>query len=442
MQSGMLRSSNTCTLALYDYPDVLPHLKGCSLRAQGVCIHAFELESTYFAQFGADGPLDLELEFSGPIHAAAVRPGNLGFLAEVCNNTLKIHLTHPANLCVEVDAHKPFMIYIDDTRIPEPALSGEIIRFQAGKLYDVGELKIRSGQSIVIDAGAIVRGCIRADHESDIAIAGRGILDGGYSFAAPGERKKLAQLEACRNVKIDGITMIRPASWMLALADCDHVEVSRLRQIGEVGCSDGIDIVGSRHIRIHDCILKNNDDCIAVKAIAGGDYGFLRCDPINDVFDVVVERCALWEKNGNVMEIGFETRCKSIHDITFRNIDVMGGHGPGGIFTIHNGDRAEIRDVLYEDIRVEHLWDRMIDIRVMCSRYSKDVERGRIRNITFRRIRTIKDNFNTINVAGGYDANHLVENIVIEDFQMGGKLMKSEDDLAMVTRRAFGLQFV
>ena len=436
------RISGNCTLALYDYPAVLPHSRGCSLRAHGVLIPSFELESTCFAQFGADGPFDLEIEFASPIRSAAVRPGSLRFETEIHNNTLTIHLTHPANLCVEIPGQKPIMVYIDDSRTPDPENSGEIIRFQAGHLYDVGELRIRSGQNIVIEAGAIVRGRLRADHATDIAITGRGILDGGFTFAAPLEREKHIQLEACQNVLVSGITMVRPASWMLALADCDHVEVRHLRQIGEVGCSDGIDIVGSRHVHIHDCFLKNNDDCIAVKAIAGGDYGFLHCEPVRDVCDVVVERCALWEQNGNVMEIGFETRCNSIRDITFRDIDVMGGHGPGGIFTIHNGDRADIRNILYEDIRVEHLWDRMIDLRVMTSRYSKDAERGRIRDITFRRIRTIKDEFNTITIIGGFDANHLVENVIFDDFQMDGRPMNSEDDLGMVTRRARGVQFV
>jgi hypothetical protein len=48
----------------------------------------------------------------------------------------------------------------------------------------------------------------------------------------------------------------------------------------------------------------------------------------------------------------------SIKNIRFKNIDVLCCHGHGGVFTIHNGDRAVIEDILYEDIRVEHYFDK------------------------------------------------------------------------------------
>jgi hypothetical protein len=180
-----------------------------------------------------------------------------------------------------------------------------------------------------------------------------------------------------------------------------------------------------------------------VKAIAGGDYGFLASDPAKDVFDVKVEHCAFWnDLAGNAMEIGFETRCQSISDITFRDIDVMGAHGHGGVFTIHNGDRAQISRVLYEDIRIEHMFDRMIDFEIMHSRYSRDAQRGQIRDVTFRKIRALKDIYNTLNLMGGYDAEHTVEGIKFDDFQMGSVPMRSSDDLQIFSRHAKDIVFV
>jgi hypothetical protein len=44
---------------------------------------------------------------------------------------------------------------------------------------------------------------------------------------------------------------------------------------------------------------------------------------------------------------------------------VIAAHGEGGVFTIHNGDRACISRVLYEDIRVEHFYDKLVDFRIM-----------------------------------------------------------------------------
>jgi hypothetical protein len=189
-------------------------------------------------------------------------------------------------------------------------------------------------------------------------------------------------------------------------------------------------------------LLKNNDDCIAVKAIVGGDYAFADSDPARDVFNVRVERCIFWnDRAGNVMEIGFETRCDSIRDVVFRDIDVIAAHGYGGVFTIHNGDRAVVHDVLYEDIRVEHMYDRMVDFQVLHSRYSKDAERGRIRNVTLRRVRTLPDQYNTLNLIGGYDESHTVEGICFDDVRIGDVLVRGPDDLALFTRHAGNITY-
>jgi hypothetical protein len=157
---------------------------------------------------------------------------------------------------------------------------------------------------------------------------------------------------------------------------------------------------------------------------------------------VLVQRCVCWNDHaGNVFEIGFETRCARISGITFRDCDVIGAHGEGGVFTIHAGDRAEICDVLYEDIRVEHMYDKFVDFRVLHSRYSKDAERGRIHDVTLRRIRTCPDPFNTLSLLGGCDATHEVSDIRFEDVRIGEQAVASAEDLHLFLRHARNIAF-
>jgi hypothetical protein len=429
-------------LKIHNYPASLPIARNCSLTCDGQSIPIFELERTRFAHFAISAPVELQLRCGATVRSVAVRPQRLGVPFDTTGEMVTFHVQQAADLCIEIDRHPPLLLFIDDANTKQTNSAGDVIRFAAGRQHDVGNLQIKSGQSVLIEPGAIVRGILHAAKATDVTITGRGILDGGYVDGVTTSRERLVKIEACRNVLVEGITMIRPASWMVTLGDCDHAEVRNIRQLGEVVSSDGIDVVGSRHVDIHHCFLKNNDDCIAVKAIAGGDYGFMACDPAKDVFDVKVEHCAFWnDRAGNAMEIGFETRCQSISDITFRDIDVMGAHGHGGVFTIHNGDRALISRVLYEDIRIEHMFDRMIDFEIMHSRYSKDTQRGQIRDVTFRKIRALKDIYNTLNLIGGYDADHTVENIRFDDFQVGDVLIRSSDDLQIFTRHAKGIQF-
>lgn len=426
---------------LHHYPDVLPRSCSVVLRAEGVTIPVLELETTRFAHFAVEGPCTLQLEISGSGDASVIRPGRLGIVSRRVGAAVEIELPKALDLCIEPVAGKPLFLYVDDPR-EQPATRGEVIRLPPGEVHAVDRLDLRSAQTLLIEPGAILRGVVRAADASGVALVGRGMIDGGSTLAAPLPRRKLVQIEHCQDVLVDGPLMIRSAGWMLALGACENVLVRRVRQIGEIVTSDGVDVVGSRHVRVEDCFLKNNDDCIAVKAIAGGDYDFLASDPARDVFDVHVERCAFWnDRAGNVMEIGFETRCGSIRDVVFRDIDVLGAHGYGGVFSIHNGDRALVSDVLYEDIRVEHMYDRMVDFQVLHSRYSKDAERGRIRGVTLRRVRTLPDQYNTLNLVGGYDAIHTVEDITFDDVCIGDVRVRGPDDLALFTRHARGFHF-
>jgi polygalacturonase len=156
-----------------------------------------------------------------------------------------------------------------------------------------------------------------------------------------------------------------------------------LKQIGEVVSSDGIDVVGSQDVLIEGCFLRNNDDCIAVKSTNHSARRHSKySDWRRDVRGVEVRGCVfLNARAGNVMEIGFELQADSISDITFRDIDVLCGHGEGGVFTIHNGDHATVSRIVWEDIRVEHFYDKLVDFRILNSRWSGDDERGQIRDV-------------------------------------------------------------
>jgi hypothetical protein len=427
---------------VHPYPESgLPRSGRWTLQVAGNDVPVFELETTRFAHFAAEGSAELRITADRPWAEVAVRPARAGIVHHVDGHSLVLELPAAVDLCIDVSGDKPLMLYADDPRA-SPRPEGEVVRLEPGKVHAIDQLDLHSGQTLFVEPGAILRGVVRAAHANNIAIVGRGMIDGGCTLASPLPKRKLVQLEDCQGVLVDGPLMIRPAGWMLALAACDDVIVRGVRQIGEIVTSDGVDVVGSRNVRISDCLLKNNDDCIAVKAIVGGDYAFADSDPARDVFNVRVERCIFWnDRAGNVMEIGFETRCDSIRDVVFRDIDVIAAHGYGGVFTIHNGDRAVVHDVLYEDIRVEHMYDRMVDFQVLHSRYSKDAERGRIRNVTLRRVRTLPDQYNTLNLIGGYDESHTVEGICFDDVRIGDVLVRGPDDLALFTRHAGNITY-
>ncbi|NLF37917.1 hypothetical protein GX586_00635, partial [bacterium] len=161
-----------------------------------------------------------------------------------------------------------------------------------------------------------------------------------------------------------------------------------------------------------------------------------------DVRNVLVQRCVMHnDYAGNVMEIGFETRADRIGDIVFRDCDVIAVRGHGAVFSIHNGDRALVENVLYENIRVEHYYDKFVDFRVLDSRYSKDHERGRIRNVTLRNIAAVANTHNTVSLIGGFDEEHLVEHVTFDRFFLGGEKVRDADGLHLFAKYAKGIGF-
>jgi hypothetical protein len=224
------------------------------------------------------------------------------------------------------------------------------------------------------------------------------------------------------------------------------VSVRGVRELASLGATDGIDVVGCRHVRIADCFLRNGDDCIAIKSLDLRKHGRdSTLDYTRDVDDVEVTGCSFMAYlGGQAMEIGHELRSASVRNVRFRNCDVLKKPNYGAPFGIHNADRATVSGVLFEDVRVEHHYDKLVDFRVIKSRYSAGAERGRVQDVVLRRIDVTRSPFNegyTTSVIGGYDEDHLVERVTFDDFKVDGRKILAADELDLYVRHARDVTF-
>jgi hypothetical protein len=128
--------------------------------------------------------------------------------------------------------------------------------------------------------------------------------------------------EACRNVTVDNIKLI--GMWRYN--------------------SDGCDFTNCENAIIRNSYLRNFDDCIVIK-------GMVRNTSL-PVTNILAENCVLWCDWGRCLEIGAETCAPSITNITFRNCDLI--YGDTVMMDIRNGDRADIENVTFENIRAEY----------------------------------------------------------------------------------------
>jgi len=161
----------------------------------------------------------------------------------------------------------------------------------------------------------------------------------------------------------------------------------------------------------------------------------------HDARDISVTNSVLWNGVwGNAFEIGFETRTENIRDIVFKDNDIIHVQGGEGKLSIHNGDRATVSDVLYEDVRVERVEGFLFDLKILHSRYTKDAQRGRIQNIKFKNIEVGGERLPP-SVIQGFDETHLIEDIVFQNVTIQGKPIMSLEEGKFTTSHCRDVTF-
>jgi hypothetical protein len=426
----------------YSLPATLSRSKIYRVTVDGEAIDAIDADKADFAAFECQGTVEVHVETEVPAAQIAIKPFSRGIQARAEDCSIRFTISAPQNICIDVPGYKPLFLYISgkETRKPSPGETG-VHYFAGGETYEVGELELKSGETLYIEGGAVLRGNIICRDARDVRICGRGVLDGSLYNVDRGEYIRSIIVENCQDVLVEDIIMIHPSSWMLVLARCERVVVRNLRQIGSCMSSDGIDICGSRHVLVEECCLRNDDDNIALKSVAfPGQH-----DWRGDISDIVVRRCMFLNGlPGNCMEIGYELSTNRVHNVVFEDIDVIYAHGEGAVFSIHNGDRAIVENIVWRNIRIEHYWDKLVDFRIVFSRYNRDSERGLIRNIRLEDIHVSHSYFNpgcSISLIGGYGPDHIVEYIHFENIRFNDQKITNGDQLELFTKNAKGITF-
>ncbi|MBI4560390.1 MAG: glycoside hydrolase family 28 protein, partial [Candidatus Hydrogenedentes bacterium] len=106
----------------------------------------------------------------------------------------------------------------------------------------------------------------------DIAIVGRGVIDGqGAAYAGLPwlKRPYIIRFVTCRNVLVKDVTMRNSPMWMQHYLACDQVTVQGINVYNHCNANnDMIDIDCCRDVRISDCYGDTDDDALTLKSTA------------------------------------------------------------------------------------------------------------------------------------------------------------------------------
>lgn len=439
-------------MKLFKYPDIIPRSKDWELKVNGLATEVLAADVADFLPLCINENESVEFKIkpvAGDLSQAVIRPLAKNIKSKVDNGLLIFSVDQICDLWVYIPGARRLHIFIDapETDIPAKDKPGHIF-IGEGECLEKDLLELSAGETLYIASGGVFAGQLISQSQNDITIRGGGIFKGSGKGCQPKFKRGMV-IANTDNIKIQGVKIINPPSWTVHLGACNKVHIDRIRIIsGPAGGTDGVDVVGCTDVLIENSFFDTHDDCVVIKSMVhpGLDELIPENDFAKDVSNVEVRQCTLLSQSGgSAMEIGYELRCDHVRNIHFHDIDVLCVNNFGSVFGIHNGDHAEISDVVWENIRVEHHYDKLIDFRILFSRWNTDAERGQVHDITLRNIEIYRSIYNqgyTSSLIGGWDEEHQVKNIFIQNLSFDGQPVTNQDELDLFTKQTENIQII
>ncbi len=341
-----------------------------TLFINGEEIEVYEMEVASYAIFDFTGEVEITVETRFDVRWVDVRPSRHQVEVEYLDaHTFRFRINEPKDLSVELNGeirNKPLFLFTNypETEIPDRN-NPDVIWFEQGKFYDEVALELKSGQTVYIEGGAVVRGNILGKDVENVRITGRGMMDGSLNSERRQDHRQFIDFRDSRELLIEGITLVNSTTWQVVPTHCENVHIRDLHILSEDGGDDGMDIVRSKNVLIERVFAHTKDDCIAIKSHR--DY------PASEITDnIIVRDCVFWNSIwGNAIEIGFELYSEEVRNIRFQNIDIIHVED-GAALSIHNAGPARVHSVIFEDIRIEDARQKLIDVAIFFSKWGPD----------------------------------------------------------------------
>jgi hypothetical protein len=357
------------------------------------------------AAFTCTKPCRLTLHLQQPLPMLTVRPKHRRIAVTGKERDWTLELPGPCQLYVELGSLPPLLIFADPPEA-NPELDPSKVRVFGPGVHEPGLITLEDNAQVYLAPGAVVYGGFRGSPRH-AKVFGRGILDGSKL------NMSMVRLDGAKDVLFEGLILRCGKAWQNTLQDCEDVTYRNVKILSFVPYGDGIDPVCSRKIRIENCFFRCSDDCIAVKAMRGGPA----------VADILVQGCVMAGYNfSDGFTIGYEAVTEVIEAITVKNCDILYARGATkagqhSAFSIICDGPATVRNVTFENIRVEENITRMFELNVTDGAFYSQAPPGRIQGVRLKNIQWEKA---CPIVITGHNAEHLVEDVVFENCRVAG----------------------
>jgi hypothetical protein len=390
--------------------------------------------------FNFDGTVEVSVQKNnGSFSKVAIRPDAKGIKSTVRNGVVYFTLSRAENLSIEFDEDRSHNLHLfthairkDMPAQPKGLTSYEITQ---GKMPDFtqpvvyfgpgvhsGDFRLRSNTTVYIDGSAMLKNPLIIEGVENVKVISDGLFDSVGQL----------QIRNSKNILIDGPIFFNQPHGTMMCANSQDVEERSIRTIGAGRWSDGLGHFACERVKISDSFIRTSDDCITL-------YNH-RWDIWGNTRDITVTNSTLWADVAHAVMIGIHGNTPSpahpdaevIERIRFSNIDIL-DHDEDefeyeGAIGIMAGDDNLVRDVIFEDIRVERIEEgKLFNLHIAYTpKYNTSPGRG-IENVTLRNISYSGKGSPSASVIYGHDQTRQVKNIVIDNVTVGGKKLKGAE---------------
>jgi len=355
----------------------------------------------------------------GVLQQVRIRPGKASITPVIKGNEFTFFMDKPQKLSVEVNGNTLNNLHIIANAILKDIPSKDaknVIYFGPG-VHKPGDLPgdvfvIPSNTTVYIDGGALIKGKLLCNKVENVKIIGRGIID---------QAVRGLEITHSKNISVEGIKIINPKHYSIYLGESSNIRIKDVSAFSMGPWTDGIDMMSCSDVKIDDVFLRTSDDCIAIYAHRWNFYG--------NSTDVSVSNSILWADIAHPIHIGIHgnvsAKGDTIQNISFKNIDILEHDEDDrisqGAMAICPGDFNWIRNIVFEDIRVDQIEEgKLFNLRVVNDpKYGLGAGRC-IENVTFKNI-YYNGSLPNPSVIEGFDNERLVKNILFKNLNINGK---------------------
>ena len=379
--------------------------------------HRTELSS--MAQFDFSGTVEVEVTcLTQSIDSVRIRPLSYAVERQVAGNKVTFCLDRPRYLSIEVngDIYQNLQLFANEM---QPQLSKRELKSKNTIYFGPGihklegdSLLVRSGQTVFIDGGAVVKGWLAIDNATDVRVLGHGIIDPG--------RHEGIMVRRSRRVLIDG-----PLTTQIPVGGSDSVTIRNAKVISSYGWGDGMNVFASSNVSYEHVFCRTSDDCSTIYCTRKGYRGSCR--------NIRVRDAVYWADVAHPIMIGLHgdiEKNETIEDVLYDDIDIL--ENPEnqidykGCIGINNGDNILVKGLTFQNIRIESMPNgMMMNLRVCwnqkyCNAPGRGIEDVTFRNISYRGVRP------QMSIISGYNEQRRVKNVRFENLNINGRVISDD----------------